>query len=86
MSAPIKTIVDTGSICSALALTTGWLQAVVALVTIVWIGIRVFESRTVGGAIIRARCKSATRECPRVCRPEFGCEHYPQKTIPIREV
>lgn len=43
----VKTVIDIGAGTTAIATIAGWLPAVSALFTIVWIGIRIFESRTV---------------------------------------
>mgnify|MGYP001602618968 FL=1 len=79
MSTPVRSVADTATVCTALVLTNGWLQVLVALATLIWIGLRVFESPTVRGAIIRRRCKAATKHCPQICSPDYGCEHYPVK-------
>lgn len=51
MNAPesIKHIGDAVSIGTVLATIAGWLPAVAALLTIVWTGIRIWETKTVQG-------------------------------------
>jgi hypothetical protein len=44
---PAKQAVDVLSFGTAIAALAGWLPALAALFTIVWTGIRIYESRTV---------------------------------------
>lgn len=43
----IKSVGDALSVGTVIATIAGWLPAVAALVTIIWTGIRIFETRTV---------------------------------------
>lgn len=47
MTDPAKALVDAASISTAVATVAGWLPAFAALLTIVWTGIRIYETRTV---------------------------------------
>lgn len=42
----VKSAVDAGSIGTLLATIAGWLPHVAALFTIVWTGVRIYESKT----------------------------------------
>jgi hypothetical protein len=42
---------------TAVATVAGWLPAVAAIFTIVWTGIRIYESRTVQHIVMRLRRK-----------------------------
>lgn len=42
-----KAVVDTVSIATAVGTMAGWLPAIAALLTIVWTGIRIYETQTV---------------------------------------
>lgn len=53
-----KTAIDAASVGTVAATLAGWLPAVAALLTIVWTGIRIYETRTVQGWLGR---KPATR-------------------------
>ncbi len=43
----IKTVVDAVSVSTAVATIAGWLPAIAALLTVIWTGIRIYETRTV---------------------------------------
>jgi hypothetical protein len=51
----LKHIGDALSVGTVLATIAGWLPAVAALVTIVWTGIRIWETRTVQNLVKRWR-------------------------------
>lgn len=59
MSAPaqeqLKHVGDALSVGTVLATIAGWLPAVAALVTIVWTGIRIYETKTVQQLLNRFR-------------------------------
>lgn len=42
----LKTVGDALSVGTVVATFAGWLPAIAALVTIIWTGIRIFETRT----------------------------------------
>ena len=44
---PAKVLLDISAGGTAIATLAGWLPAVSALFTIIWLGIRIFESKTV---------------------------------------
>ena len=54
----LKHLGDALSIGTVLATIAGWLPAVAALVTIVWTGIRIWETKTVQSWINRRKGKS----------------------------
>jgi len=58
MNEPAKQAIDAVSLGTAVATVAGWLPAVAAVFTIVWTGIRIYESRTVQNLVIRLRGKS----------------------------
>jgi chromate transport protein ChrA len=43
----VKHVVDIGSIGTVVATLAGWLPSIAALFTIIWTGIRIYESRSV---------------------------------------
>ena len=47
MPDPLKPIGDVLSVSTCIATIAGWLPAVAALVTIIWTGIRIWETKTV---------------------------------------
>lgn len=49
----LKHVGDVLSVGTVLATIAGWLPAVAALVTIVWTGIRIYETRTVQNLLKR---------------------------------
>ena len=53
----LKPIGDALSISTVIATIAGWLPAAAALVTIVWTGIRIWETKTVQGFVKRFRDK-----------------------------
>lgn len=57
MSEPTKTIVDGLSIGTALGSLAGMLPAIAALFTIVWTGIRIYETKTVSGWVKRMKSR-----------------------------
>ncbi len=58
MNESAKQAVDALSLGTVVATVAGWLPAVAAIFTIVWTGIRIYESRTVQNLVIRLRGKS----------------------------
>lgn len=57
MNEPAKQAIDAVSLGTAVATVAGWLPAVAAIFTIVWTGIRIYESRTVQHIVMRLRRK-----------------------------
>lgn len=55
MNEPAKQAIDVVSLGTAVATVAGWLPAVAAIFTIVWTGIRIYESRTVQHIVKRLR-------------------------------
>lgn len=53
MSDSAKTAVDAVSFGTVLGTIAGWLPSIAALLTIVWTGIRIWETRTVRGLLDR---------------------------------
>lgn len=51
----LKHVGDAASVGTVIATLAGWLPALAALVTIVWTGIRIFETKTVQGWIKKWR-------------------------------
>jgi len=49
MQQEVKSIVDAVAVSGGVASLAGWLPDVAALVTIVWLSIRIWESETVKG-------------------------------------
>lgn len=47
MTEQIKTVVDAGAVGTLAATLFSWLPSVTALVTLVWICIRIYETKTV---------------------------------------
>ena len=47
MTEDAKHVLDAGSVITVIGTLAGWLPAISALLTIVWLGIRIYESSTV---------------------------------------
>ena len=43
----VKTVVDGVAVTGGIATIAGWLPDVAALLTIIWLGLRIWESRTI---------------------------------------
>lgn len=43
----VKHLFDAGSVATMIATFAGWLPSIAALFTIVWTGVRIYESKTV---------------------------------------
>lgn len=50
-------VMDTLSVTTAVATVAGWLPAMAALVTIVWTGIRIYETQTVQRLLGKRRAR-----------------------------
>lgn len=58
MNEPAKHAIDAVSLTTAVATVAGWLPSVAAIFTIVWTGIRIYETKTIQHLVGRFR-KSA---------------------------
>jgi len=47
----VKTVVDGVAVTGGIATIAGWLPDVAALLTIIWLGLRIWESRTIQAII-----------------------------------
>jgi hypothetical protein len=55
MNEHAKNAIDVASFGTAVATVAGWLPAVAAIFTIVWTGIRIYETKTIQHLIKRLR-------------------------------
>jgi len=55
MNESTKHVIDAASFSTALATVAGWLPSVAAVVTIVWTGIRIYETKTIQHLVERFR-------------------------------
>ena len=55
MDEPTKHAVDAASVFTAVGSILAWLPAIAALFTIVWTGIRIYETKTVQNWLVRRR-------------------------------
>lgn len=62
MSDTASRVMDTLSVSTAVATVAGWLPAMAALVTIIWTGIRIYETRTVQSLLNKHKSKIAVGE------------------------
>ena len=55
MSESTKHVIDAASFSTALATVAGWLPSVAAVFTIIWTGIRIYETKTIQHLVERFR-------------------------------
>ena len=55
MNESTKHAIDAASFSTALATVAGWLPSVAAIFTIVWTGIRIYETKTIQHLVERIR-------------------------------
>ena len=55
MNESTKHAIDAASLSTALATVAGWLPSVAAVFTIVWTGIRIYETKTIQHLVERLR-------------------------------
>lgn len=58
MNEHVKHTIDAASMATAVGTIAGWLPAVAALFTIIWTGIRIYESKTVQ-RLVKGKCDEA---------------------------
>ncbi len=84
MNQGIKEIIDALSVSSLIMTLVGWLPAVDSLFTIIWLGVRIWESQTVQNFRFRPPQYDADElwqirtEGHRVDKPKPQCQNCPQ--------